>query len=79
MKKNSEISLPVELVFDVLEPLKVAGTELPLQIDIREVLLEVVGPGGKPRKVNIVRSIEEGQILLWEDEIIDSYASDPEE
>lgn len=79
MKHSVEISQQVELVFDVLEPMEVGGTTLPLQIDIREVLLEVIGPAGKARKVNIVKSISEDQILLWEDEILDAYVSDPEE
>jgi hypothetical protein len=80
VKHNAEIALPVELTFDVLEPLQVGDTVLPAQIDIREVLLEVIGPSGKPRKVDITRNIPEEQILLWEDEIIDSYAEqDPEE
>ena len=79
MKHSVEISQQVELVFDVLEPMEVGGTTLPLQIDIREVLLEVIGPAGKARKVNIIKSISEDQILLWEDEILDAYASDPEE
>lgn len=79
MKHSVEISQQVELVFDVLEPMEVGGTTLPLQIDIREVLLEVIGPAGKARKVNIIKNISEDQILLWEDEILDAYASDPEE
>jgi hypothetical protein len=44
-----------------------------------EVLLEITGPAGKPRKVDITKGIPEGQILLWEDEIIDSYGQDSEE
>lgn len=79
MKHSVEISQQVELVFDVLEPIEVGGTTLPLQIDIREVLLEVIGPAGKARRVNIIKSISEDQILLWEDEILDAYVSDPEE
>ena len=71
MKHNAEISLPVELVFDILPPMMVGDMELPAQIDIREVLLEVTGPAGKPRKVDITKGIPEEQILLWEDEIAD--------
>lgn len=72
MKHNAEINLPVELIFDVLPPMVVEGMELPAQIDIREVLLEVTGPAGKPRKVDITKGIPEEQILLWEDEIVES-------
>lgn len=73
MKHNAEINLPVELVFDVLPPMVVEGMEIPAQIDIREVLLEVTGPAGKPRKVDITKGIPEEQILLWEDEIMESF------
>ena len=72
MKHNAEITLPVELIFDVLPPMVVEGLEIPAQIDIREVLLEVTGPAGKPRKVDITKGIPEEQILLWEDEIVES-------
>lgn len=73
MKHNAEINLPVELIFDVLPPMVVEGMEIPAQIDIREVLLEVTGPAGKPRKVDITKGIPEEQILLWEDEIMESF------
>lgn len=72
MKHNAEINLPVELIFDVLPPMVVEGMEIPAQIDIREVLLEVTGPAGKPRKVDITKGIPEEQIMLWEDEILES-------
>jgi hypothetical protein len=79
VKHNAEITLPVELIFDVLPPMQVGDMIIPAQIDIREVLLEITGPAGKPRKVDITKGIPEGQILLWEDEIIDSYGQDSEE
>lgn len=79
MKHNAEITLPVELIFDVLPPMQVGDMVIPAQIDIREVLLEITGPAGKPRKVDITKGIPEEQILLWEDEIIDSYGQDSEE
>lgn len=78
MKHNAEITLPVELIFDVLPPMQVGDMIIPAQIDIREVLLEITGPAGKPRKVDITKGIPEEQILLWEDEIIDSYGQDSE-
>lgn len=73
MKHYAEITLPVEIVFDVLDPLEIEGGVLPAQIDIREVLLEITGPAGKPRKVDITKGIAEDQLLLWEDEIMDGY------
>jgi hypothetical protein len=59
--------------------MQVGDMVIPAQIDIREVLLEITGPAGKPRKVDITKGIPEEQILLWEDEIIDSYGQDSEE
>jgi hypothetical protein len=76
VKHNAEINLPVELIFDVLPPMVVEGVELPAQIDIREVLLEITGPAGKPRKVDITKGIPEQQIMLWEDEILEAYDDD---
>lgn len=72
MKHNAELTLPVELTFDILAPMEVDGMMLPAQIDIREVLVEVTGPSGKSRKIDITKGVSEEQILLWEDEIIDS-------
>lgn len=76
MKHKSELSLPIELLFDILEPMTVEGVELPFQIDIKEVLLNVVGPSGKPRKVDITRNIDESTMIMLEDEIIDSLSSE---
>lgn len=73
MKHNAEITLPVELIFDVLPPMVIADLEIPAQIDIREVLLEVTSPAGKTRKVDITKGIDEEQIMLWEDEILEAY------
>lgn len=74
MKHNAEITLPVELVFDVLEPMQMGDMLFPAMVEIREVLLEVTGPSGKPRMVNLLKTIPESQILLWEDEILEAYA-----
>ena len=79
MKFQTELTLPVELIFDVLEPMQVEDTVLPAQLDITKVLLTIVGPSGKPRQVDITKTISEEQIMLWEDNIIDSFFEDPNE
>lgn len=79
MKYKTELSLPVELIFDVLEPMQVEDTVLPAQLDITKVLLTIVGPSGKPRQVDITNTISEEQIMLWEDNIVDSFFEDPDE
>jgi len=79
MKHQSQMTFPVELTFEVLPPLMVEGVELPAQVDITKVLLVIVGPSGKPRQVDILKSFSEDQIMLWEDQIVDSYFEDAEQ
>jgi hypothetical protein len=79
VKHNAEITLPVELIFEVWPPLEVRGEMLPPMVEVTAVLLEITGPAGKPRKVDITKGISEDQLLLWEDEIIDTYGPDSEE
>lgn len=73
MKYQTQMTFPVELIFEILPPLKVEGVELPAQLDITKALLTIVGPGGKPRQVDVLKTFSEDQIMLWEDQIVDSY------
>jgi hypothetical protein len=73
------MTFPVELIFEMLPPLMVEGVELPAQLDITRALLTIVGPGGKPRQVDILNTFSEDQIMLWEDQIVDSYFEDTDE
>jgi hypothetical protein len=73
------MTFPVELIFEMLPPLMVEGVELPAQLDITRALLTIVGPGGKPRQVDILNTFSEDQIMLWEDQIVDSYFEDDDE
>jgi len=79
MKHQVQMTFPVELIFEMLPPLMVEGVELPAQLDITKVLLTIVGPGGKPRQVDILNTFSEDQIMLWEDQIVDSYFEDDDE
>jgi hypothetical protein len=72
------MTFPVELIFEMLPPLMVEGVELPAQTDITRVLLTIVGPGGKPRQVDILNTFSEDQIMLWEDQIVDSFFEEDE-
>ena len=76
MKHQTQMTLPVELTFDVLEPLQVDDITLPMQLDITKVLLTVVGPGGKPRQVDITKTLSEEQLFLLEDDIVENYTSE---
>ena len=73
MKHKTEMTLPVELVFEVLAPMEVGDTLLPAQLDIVKVLLTIVGPGGKPRQVDITKTLSEEQLFLLEDDIVENY------
>ena len=79
MKYQTQMTFPVELIFEMLPPLEVEGVELPAQLDITKVLLTIVGPSGKPRQVDILNTFSEDQIMLWEDQIVDSYFEDADE
>ena len=79
MKYKTEMTFPVELTFEMLPPLMVEGVELPVQMDITKALLTIVGPSGKPRQVDILKTFSEDQIMLWEDQILDSYFEDDDE
>jgi len=51
----------------------VEDTELPAQLDITKVLLTITGPSGKPRQVDITKTLTEDQIMLFEDDIAENY------
>lgn len=73
MKYKTEMTFPVELTFDVLDPIEVDGTVIPAQLDITKILLTITGPSGKPRQVDITKSFSEEQIMLFEDEIMERF------
>jgi hypothetical protein len=71
------MALPVELTFEVLPAMLVEGTELPALLDITKILLTIKGPSGKPRQVDITKTLTEEQIMLLEDEIMEKYDENP--
>jgi hypothetical protein len=71
------MAFPVELTFEVLPAMLVEGTELPALLDITKILLTVKGPSGKPRQVDITKTLTEEQIMLLEDEIMEKYNENP--
>ena len=73
MKYQTEMTFPVELTFEVLPAMLVEDTELPAQLDITKVLLTITGPSGKPRQVDITKTLTEEQMMLFEDEIAENY------
>ena len=77
MKYKTEMTFPVELTFEVLPAMLVEDTELPAQLDITKVLLTITGPSGKPRQVDITKTLTEEQMMLFEDEIMENYSENP--
>ena len=73
MKYLTEMAFPVELTFEVLPAMLVEDTELPALLDITKILLTIKGPSGKPRQVDITKTLTEEQIMLLEDEIMEKY------
>ncbi len=73
MKHKTEMTLPVELTFEVLEAMQVEDMVIPAQLDITKVILTVIGPGGKPRQVDITKTLSEEQLFLLEDDIMENY------
>lgn len=73
MKHKTEMTFPVELTFEVLPELSVDGAHLPAQLDLVKALLTVVGPSGKPRQIDITKTLTEEQEMFFEDEFLDSY------
>jgi hypothetical protein len=54
--------------------MEVEGMTLPAQLDITKVILTVTGPSGKPRQVDITKSISEEQMMAFEDDIMENYS-----
>ena len=73
MKYQTEMTFPVELTFEVLPAMLVEDTQLPAQLDITKVLLTITGPSGKPRQVDITKTLTEAQVMLFEDDIAENY------
>ena len=73
MKYKTEMTFPVELTFEVLPAMMVEDTELPAQLDITRILLTITGPSGKPRQVDITKTLTEEQMMFFEDEIAENF------
>lgn len=74
MKHQTQISLDVELTFEVLEPMDVNGITLPPMIDIQAAYATLEKPDGKVSRVNILKVLSESQRILLEDQIIEELA-----
>ena len=61
---QTSLTLDVEVEYETLP----AELGLPEQVDITAVNLMVVGKGGRRRKVNLLDSLDESEIMRLEDD-----------
>ena len=73
LKHPTTLTLPVELIFDVWPVLEYKGEMLPPMVDIQHAYLTIVGPGGKPRTIDIIKTFSEDEMMALEDDIIENY------
>jgi hypothetical protein len=76
MRHLTQISLDVELTFEVLEPLDLDGALLPPMIDIQAAYASLEKPDGKVSRVNLLKILSESQRMLLEDEIVEAFMED---
>ena len=69
---HTDLTLPVHVSFELLPEMLGDGTLLPVQVDISQVIVEIPDSTGKPRRVNLLNALDEGTIMLLEDEVLAS-------
>lgn len=76
MKYKTQLSLYVDITFDVLSPIVVDGQELPAMIEITGVRVDSTKKS-RGRKVDLLNSLSEEQLMLLEDDILANYGKEP--
>lgn len=72
MKHQTQLSLDVDITYDILDPIELEDQVLPAMVELDSVYLSLEKPNGKKAKVNILKVLDESQRMLLEDEIIDA-------
>lgn len=76
LKYKTELTLPVELTFEILPAIEAEG--LPAQIDITSVkIFELEGRPTKnrrPRRAELLDHLREADLLLLEDDILENWS-----
>ena len=75
-KFSTTVNLPVELTFEILEPIVYQGQLLPAMVDITKIDIAVLGPRGRLRVIDLTRNFGEQDLLALEDEIIEALQED---
>jgi hypothetical protein len=76
MKHQTQISLDVDITYDVLEPIQVADHVLPPMIELTSAYVSLEKPDGKVARVNILKVLSESQRMLIEDDIIEELVGE---
>jgi hypothetical protein len=76
MKYKTQLSLDVDITFDVLSPIIVDGQKLPAMIEITGVKVDSTKKS-RGRKVDLLNSLSEEQLMLLEDDILENYGKEP--
>ena len=76
MKHQTQISLDVDITYDVLEPIQVEDYVLPPMIELTSAYVSLGKPDGKVARVNILKVLSESQRMLIEDDIIEELVGE---
>ena len=76
MKHQTQISLDVDITYDVLETIQVADYVLPPMIELTSAYVSLEKPDGKVARVNILKVLSESQRMLIEDDIIEELVGE---
>ena len=76
MKHQTQISLDVDITYDVLDPIQVEDYVLPPMIELTSAYVSLEKPDGKVARVNILKILSESQRMLIEDDIIEELVGE---
>jgi hypothetical protein len=76
MKHQTQISLDVDITYDVLDPIQVGDYVLPPMIELTSAYVSLEKPDGKVARVNILKVLSESQRMLIEDDIIEELVGE---
>lgn len=71
-KLSTSLTLPIELTYTLLPE----EHGLPMQVDILSAYIEVKGKQGKPRKIQLLSSLNESEVLQLEDIVFEDLYFD---
>jgi hypothetical protein len=76
MKHQTQISLDVDITYEVLDPIVGDGYMLPPMVELIAAYATLEKPDGRISRVNILKVLSESQRMLLEDEIIEELVGE---